>query len=400
MKYKAGDQLTPRKKLIMKIYFITLAAIIAAAFISCGEPEKEHSHDHEVPTVGIPLLGGGSHSIGAVSMKIIATESDGLNMPRDLEFHPINPDQLWIASRDSSMVILGDTGGTHQTSRKVQSIFDNGLHFFAEPSAISFGDDGNFASVHETDKETQGLSSQGGTPSDFMGPTLWTSDLSIYNAGHSSHIDMMHNSPLGMGIAWEKDNVYWIFDGFHSSITRYDFGEGHGAGGTFHDDGVVSRYIEGEVKRSPDVVSHLEFDSASKLLYIADTGNSRIAVLDTRVGTRGDDLPNFYDCYRHEGADRTCSDYHRIKEASIQTFVDGNEHGISKPSGLALHNEILYVSSYTTGTIYGFSLDGTLVDWLDLKRPRSLGGLEFDSLGNLYVVDTGANEVIKIGLRK
>ena len=236
-----------------------------------------------------------------------------------------------------------------------------------------------------------------------MGTTLWTSDLDIYNAGHSSHIDMMHNSPLGMGIAWEKDNVYWIFDGFHSSITRYDFGEGHGAGGTFHDDGVVSRYIEGEVERSPDVVSHLEFDSVTKLLYIADTGNSRIAILDTLSGTRGNDLPNneVYDCYRHEGSDRTCSDYHSMKEADIQTFVDGGEHNISKPSGLALHDGILYVSDYTTGIIYGFSADdGTLIDWLDLKRPRSLGGLEFDSLGNLYVVDTGANEVIKIGLRK
>jgi hypothetical protein len=89
-----------------------------------------------------------------------------------------------------------------------------------------------------------------------------------------------------------------------------------------------------------------------------------------------------------------------MKDADIQTFVDGSVHGISKPSGLALHDEILYVSSYITGTIYGFSLDGTLVDWLDLKRPRTLGGLEFDSVGNLYVVDTGANEVIRIGLRK
>ena len=382
----------------MKYIILTL---MLATTIACGETPSEHSHDHEVPTVGIPLMGNGSHSIGAVSMKIIATESDGLNMPRDLQFHPINPDQLWIASRDSSMVILGDTGGTHQTSRKIQSIFDNGLHFFAEPSAISFGDNGNFASIHETDKETQGLSSQGGTPSDFMGPTLWTSDLDIYNAGHSSHIDMMHNSPLGMGIAWEKDNVYWIFDGFHSSITRYDFGEGHGPGGTFHDDGVLSRYVEGKVKRSPNVVSHLEFDSATKRLYIADTGNSRIAILDTLSGTRGNDLPNFYDCYRHEGSDRTCSDYHSMKEVDIRTFIDGSEHNISKPSGLVLHDGILYVSDYTTGIIYGFSADdGTLIDWLDLKRPRTLGGLEMDARGNMYVVDTGANEIIRISSKE
>ena len=78
-----------------------------------------------------------------------------------------------------------------------------------------------------------------------------------------------------MGIAWEKDNVYWVFDGYHSSITRYDFNEDHGPGGTVHDDGTVSRYVEGKVKRVANVVSHMEMDRESNLLYVADTGNNR-----------------------------------------------------------------------------------------------------------------------------
>jgi sugar lactone lactonase YvrE len=90
-----------------------------------------------------------------------------------------------------------------------------------------------------------------------------------------------------------------------------------------------------------------------------------------------------------------------MKEADIRTFIDGSEHNISKPSGLVLHDGILYVSDYTTGIIYGFSADdGTLIDWLDLKRPRTLGGLEMDARGNMYVVDTGANEIVRISSKE
>ena len=35
-----------------------------------------------------------------------------------------------------------------------------------------------------------------------MGPTLWDGNLNIYDGGHASHLDMLHNSPNGAGIAW------------------------------------------------------------------------------------------------------------------------------------------------------------------------------------------------------
>ena len=56
-----------------------------------------------------------------------------------------------------------------------------------------------------------------------MGPTLWTNDGSIYNGGHATHYDMLHDSPNGAGIAWESGTAYWIFDGWHQSLTRYNF---------------------------------------------------------------------------------------------------------------------------------------------------------------------------------
>ncbi len=406
---------------------IALLAVLSLALASCGDSEECTAENHcilnngeasceqgyrwanpesendfrceEIPSTPIPILGNGTHSITGAQITVIGTTSDNLNVPRDLEFHPINTNQLWVANRaDSSMIVFSNVGLADQSSQKIQSIFDGGLHFLAQPSAISFAANGNFGSIHETDEETQGPLSQGGTPFDFMGPTLWTSDLNIFNAGHSGHLDMMHNSPNGMGIAWEKDNIYWVFDGFHSSITRYDFRLDHGPGGTWHDDGVVSRYVEGQVKRTPDVVSHLEFDKNNNLLYIADTGNQRIATLKTDSGTRGDDMQSeeIYDCFEHPGQEITCADYHHMDNAVLTTFVDGSSFGIAQPSGLALHDSMVYVTDYRTGTIYAFTQEGELLDWLNLERPNSLGGIEFDSTGNLYVVDSKANEVIRI----
>jgi hypothetical protein len=94
-----------------------------------------------------------------------------------------------------------------------------------------------------------------------------------------------------MGIAWEKDNVYWVFGGAYSDIMRYDVQLDHGIGQDDHSDGIKHHYATGLVKRTAGVPSHLSFDAARKKLYIADTGNSRIAVLDTLSGTVGGNHP-------------------------------------------------------------------------------------------------------------
>ena len=87
-----------------------------------------------------------------------------------------------------------------------------------------------------------------------------------------------HEGPIDHG------NAFWVFDGYHSSITFYDFHTDHGLGGTDHSDGEIARYVEGEVQRRMEVPSHMALDRDTGLLYISDTGNSRIAVLDTAVG--------------------------------------------------------------------------------------------------------------------
>ena len=63
--------------------------------------------------------------------------------------------------------------------------------------------------------------------------------------------------------------------------------EDHDIGYDVHHDGEIATFIEGELGYVEDVPSHLFYDQATAFLYIADTGNNRIDVLDTESGTRG-----------------------------------------------------------------------------------------------------------------
>lgn len=327
---------------------------------------------------GIPVLGNGQHSVDSVQLATIANSSDGLNEPRDIAFHPTRAGEMWVVNRvDESMTILV---GASSGSPSSDTYWDwSSEHFMAQPAALAFSSNGNVATIHETDDYTQGSS----TPADFMGPTLWSSNLSIFDAGHEGHLDMLHNSPNGVGIAWESGNAFWVFDGYHSAISRYNFNGDHGPGGSDHSDGEIARYVEGQVKRVPNVSSHMELVGNS--LYIADTGNNRVAVLDISSGSSGSQItPNYDYAYQY-----------KVNGASLTTLIDGSTSGISQPSGLAIDGGYLFVSDAASGTIHGFTMGGVRVDWLETGR-AGLMGLVFDQAGQLYAADSQGDEVIQI----
>jgi len=331
-----------------------------------------------------PLFGDGSHTLDSITLTVIAESGDDLDDPRDIAFHPDRADELWVVNQgNDSLTVLFDPGTSDFESENFASSGNN--HFLAKPSSLAFSDNGNFATVHETDELTQG---PGGTPADFMGPTLWSSDMDVVDGGHGGHLDMLHNSPNGMGIAWEEDNTFWVFDGYHDSISRYAFHGDHGPGGADHSDGEILRYVEGEVDREADVPSHMEFDHDTGLLYIADTGNRRIAVLDTDTGDVGGSVSPNYD---------NVSVHREVDDAEITTFVDREVADMGEPSGLALHDGVLYVSDNRMGILWAFGLDGTLRDWIDLERGEgSLMGIAFDEDGRLHVVDGDEEEILRI----
>lgn len=331
---------------------------------------------------GLPLLGGYSHSVDNVSLTEVLS-SDDLDVPMDLEFHPDEANEMWIGNQgDSSITIVTDMDSDNWTVTKKSD--PTGLHFLASVSALAFGTDGMMATAHEEDEVTPYT---GGAPGDFMGPTMWTSDKNEFDGGHLTHYDMLHNTPNGAGIAWEDDNIYWVFDGYHESLTRYDFNEDHGAGGTDHADGVVYRYVEGEVSYLPGVGSHMEYDAASKLLYVSDSGNGRIAVLDTTTGTIGSSINPNYDG----------STQKMIEDASLSTFKAGAEFDLQTPSGILLHDDMIIVVDHATSIIWALDLKGNVVDWLETGiAANSLMGIDIDANGNLFVADVAANSVWRI----
>ncbi|MCB9541827.1 MAG: hypothetical protein H6703_05190 [Myxococcales bacterium] len=348
------------------------------------------------PTEGLAVLGGGRHSADAVEIEVIATAVDGLDVPRDLDFNPwAEGVELWVVNRaDDSTTTIFAPGTPDQTA--IHLIDPYALHFMEEVSSIDFGQPGTFGTCQESRNTYNGLD----RPNDFMGPTLWPSDLDVYARSNpeavaylgfdlGSHLDMLHQSPLCMGIAWQEDNVYWVFEGQSSSIAQVDFREDHGPGFDDHSDGIIVRYAEGEVRRVADVPSHLVFDHETARLYIADTGNARVAMLDTTVGEPGRRLPAIEpgtELWTAEG------------EMPLATvFADA---ALVRPSGLAMAGGVLYVGDNATGRIWGVGLDGGVIDYLDTGLPDgALMGIEVGPGGALWVTDAVADRVLRIAPR-
>ena len=339
---------------------------------------------------GLPVLGGGAHTMDGVAVTVLASNAEGLGTPRDLAVNPNAPNQLWVVNNLSeSVTVLFDFGTPAQTWKRYSA--GGSAHFLARPSSLAFSDNGNLASIHETDDLTQGPEALGGSPRDFMGPTLWPADLQFFNGGHSSHLDMLHNSPNGVGIEAEGGNAFWVFDGYHQSLTRYDFRSDHGMGGADHSDGIVARYAEGEVSYVPETNSHMVFLKNERTLLVADSGNNRIAALDVDSGTRGSNIAPNYDGVQQ----------YRMDGATLTTYIDGSKNELLMPSGLAAHDGILYVGDAMNGRITAFDMTTReRIDWLDTGLGQGeLGGLEVDASGNLYYAAPKAHQVVRVAPR-
>lgn len=330
---------------------------------------------------------------------IIATSADGLNEPRDLEFHPgaTRSDELWVVNRaDDSIVILHDAGTPSQTSEKRLDSYRN--HFMEEVSAIAFGAyHSEFDYQFSTAQESRNTYNGQGSPNNFMGPALWPSSLSHFAREHQndgllgSHTDMLHESPNGMGVAHDSGNAYWYFDGYYGNLVYYDFQQDHDTGEDDHSDGIVRRHTDIQLSRYAGVPGHMIMDKSNGILYIADTGNNRILWVNT------DDTVISSTSMMNDGS--------RLEPLQEYSAITGREYGVlstglSRPSGIALDGDRLFVSANGNNSIWAFDLasngKSATLNTVVQTQALSIMGLEIGSNGALYYADGSRDRIVRL----
>jgi hypothetical protein len=258
----------------------------------------------------------------------------------------------------------------------------NAWHFMRRVTALAFSEDDTFATVGEA--RTGNFTNDRG---DYMGPTLWSSDPAIFAVDfgrNGSHLDMLHATPFGMGIAHERDHVFWAFNGQVGAVDRYDFLAPHEPGGDDHSDGMVARYVTGQLARLENIPSHMEFAPDKRRLLIADTGHGRVVVLDTQTGNEGARIQTAEDQVHA----------HQVNDALLSELVPPGV--LTWPSGLAVRAQGFVVADAASNQLYEFSFEGELRHRFETGlEAGSLAGLEFGPDGRLYGVISKPASVVR-----
>ena len=332
--------------------------------------------------------------------QISGSETDGLNNPRDLDFNTYRSDmnELWVINENSatfdsnfggSTVTFYNVGTDSQWTDYRKDSYSG--HFMHTASAIAFSDNGGFAN-------TLDIQDANGNPSGyFSGCSLWESDTSVYARVNQngpelgSHWDMLHQSPFSVGIAAETANIYWLFDGFHNTIAKYNFQEPHSDhehGGEDHSDGLVYRYDEVVVERVSGLSSHMVIDQGTDLLYVCDTGNNRIIRMNINSGSINYSLTPYGE--NIEG-------YYSMHNAEYETVIDS---GLINPTGIDIYNNYLLVSDYSNGEIIIYNIEQQNnfqeIQRIQTNLSNDVMGIKVGPDGSIWYVCTNSNKLYQI----
>ncbi|MBM4362169.1 MAG: hypothetical protein FJ104_05775 [Deltaproteobacteria bacterium] len=356
---------------------------------------------------GPGLLAGGDAT--RATLVDLYTPPRGTFAP-DLEFNPVRPGELWVVLRRAhdgspcdeplpgtrparscedlagAVAIFADATSPAPTARLDED--PNSWHFMRLPTAIAFGDGDTFATAGEAR-----TANWDDDPLDFMGPTLWSSDPQIFGiepeGKNGSHLDMLHASPFGMGIAHERDNVYWVANGQTGSLDRYDFAAPHEIGGADHSDGRVWRWLDGELERVPGLPAHLAFDGETGLLYAVDAGHRRVISVDTASGRDDGQV----------GSDDGQLGPIPLRRDPVQRDLIAPGR-LEAPSGIALAGGYLYVTDSATSSLVAFDLEGSEVARYPTGLPPgTLAGVAIGPDGNAYLGDLVSGTIRRLEAR-
>ena len=329
---------------------------------------------------------------GPYNLTLIGDSADRLLSPRDLAFKP-NTDELWVVNKGDlnggTNVIFYHAGLPGQVSEYRKDSHTS--HFMLLPTALAFSDIGEFATTGESQSSNGGAST-------FMGPVLWSTDTDIFarvfqsnwvaGAPLGSHLDMLHQSPMAMGIAHDTIEAYWVFDGYNSDICKYDFVTNHGPGYENHDNGIIYRYTDVDVQREPDVPSHIVKDKSTGWLYIVDTGHKKLIRINTNTGVVVDTLVT------PGTAQETLDGYYEMNGV-VQEVIDSFT---TRPCGIALYDGRLIVGDYDNGNITVYDITGSSPVMLGVIATGRQGmeGLEIGTDGKIWFVNNTDNAVYRI----
>jgi sugar lactone lactonase YvrE len=175
-----------------------------------------------------------------------------------------------------------------------------------------------------------------------------------------------------------------VFNGMHGTVDRSDFVDDHGPGEDYHGDAQVLRFDIG-VTRVENVPSHMSFDPSEGMLYIADTGGARILRLDPNSGTRaGPFEPNYDGLEEHE----------LITGATVTEVVPPGV--LQQPSGLVVHENVIFASDYATGRVHAFDKSGVELASVATPMVSGVGGMTVGPEGKLYFVEKAVGKVWRI----
>jgi peroxiredoxin len=301
---------------------------------------------------------GGSHPVDAyltapISVNVVAGPADNINGPVDLDFDqgPLHPNDLWIVNTDQLGYRLAIIHDAPLDERSLTLRKDSrASHFMWRTMGIAMSSNGAFATAQNGENGDFDPFYQ------FMGPTLWSSDTAVLARLNQtsrtllgSHLDMLHQSPIGYGIAFERDNAYWVSDGYYNDIARYDFFDPHEVGGHDHSDGIVRRYPEAVIDRGErGRPAHMDMDDERRWLYYVNPGTNSVHRLDTWSGSLSDNLTPPEESYEDH------QEYSEWKGATVERLIDG---GIGEPVGIEVSGDRLLVGDRLSGRIHVYRIE-------------------------------------------